>query len=120
MVSDLVYSKLEPIVVGLTGTSSGYISWAYALKIDMDGTIGAVKDTALVYDGIGSTDHYVQTGNITLGVGTTIYANFRSFVSSLDCYSDTGWPHLWNTLQIGKWNTVEGTKIKSVNTIELV
>ena len=118
MVSDLVYSKLDTIVVGLTGTSSGYISWAYALKIDVDGMIGAVKDTALVYDGIGSTDQYVQTGNITLGVGTTIYANFKSFVSSLDCYRDTGWPHLWNTLQIGKWNTVEETKIKSVNTIE--
>ena len=110
MVSDLVYSKLDTIVVGLTGTSSGYISWAYALKIDVDGMIGAVKDTALVYDGIGSTDQYVQTGNITLGVGTTIYANFKSFVSSLDCYSDTGWPHLWNT--------VEGRVIKAINTLE--
>ena len=118
MVSDLVYSKLEPIVVGLTGTSSGYISWAYALKIDAGGTIGAVKDTALVYDGTGSTDHYAQTGNITLGAGTTIYANFRSFVSSLTCYSDTGWPHLWNTIQIGKWNTVEGAAIKLINNIE--
>jgi hypothetical protein len=84
----------------------------------LDRTIAAVKDTALVYDGIGSTDHYIQTGNITVGAGNTIYANFKSFVSSLDCYRDKGWLHLWNTIQIGKWNTVEGRVIKAINTLE--